>query len=854
MTILPFSVDFATQTVFASGGEDDDDDTDGVADFQDLDSDNDAILDSVERGTGHSPADTDRDGIPDYLDLDADNDGIRDLHETGLSLERRSILDKDNNGRIDGSFSVEKNGLANTLETASESGRPDYDGDGKTDNPVDSDGDGTADFRDADSDNDGFPDGKDSAPTNPCIPNADSVPCGAKDNDGDGLSNAEEKRLGTDPDKADSDGDGTNDKTEVGDVNNPTDSDGVMDQTDPANDNPCIPDATSGACVSIDLDGDGVPDELDFDDDGDGIPDGAEGDGGTDTDNDGILDLYEAGVVFAPVALLDTDQDGRIDSGNAVGKNGLADVLETAPDSGVADYDADESPDNPVDTADGDGTPGFKNLDSDGDLINDVLEAGGSDRDNDGILGESPVVVDANGIPDGGPLFPGDQDGDGRPNFVDLDSDGDGVPDVTEGTGDDDGDGLPNYLDSGHLDGDGLSDDADVDTDGDGILNAVEGDGLVDTDGDGVPDSRDLDSDNDGIPDLHETGVSSDRLVTIDSDRDGRIDISVSVGNNGLADVLETSPDSGATAYNGDGISDAPANTDGDSLPDFRDLDSDGDGINDVIEAGGSDQDNDGKLGVASTGVNMNGVPGGGPIFPGDIDGDGISNIIDADTDGDGILDRVEGDGTVDTDGDGVPDSRDLDTDNDGIFDLHETGLDSNTLSQLDVDMDGRVDNNSPVGANGLADALETAPDSGLTDYNGDGVADDPIDTDADGTPDFRDLDSDGDGINDVIESGGNDPDGDGQFGTGTPPLVDENGTPIGASGGAGAPPVTGGGGSPEGSPSTLKTWVDGVGGCSLRTGAPFDPTFPLLIAILCLCLVRRHLSERKNEGSQHGL
>ncbi|MCB0182666.1 MAG: hypothetical protein KDE31_00295, partial [Caldilineaceae bacterium] len=40
-----------------------------------------------------------------------------------------------------------------------------------------------------------------------------------------------------------------------------------------------------------------------------------------------------------------------------------------------------------------------------------------------------------------------DIDGDNVPNFLDLDSDGDNLPDSEEGTADSDGDGLPDYLD-----------------------------------------------------------------------------------------------------------------------------------------------------------------------------------------------------------------------------------------------------------------------------------------------------------------------------------------------------------------------------------------------------------------------
>jgi hypothetical protein len=44
------------------------------------------------------------------------------------------------------------------------------------------------------------------------------------------------------------------------------------------------------------------------------------------------------------------------------------------------------------------------------------------------------------------------EDGDNRPNYLDLDADGDGILDRTEGKGDPDGDSVPSFLD---LDSDG---------------------------------------------------------------------------------------------------------------------------------------------------------------------------------------------------------------------------------------------------------------------------------------------------------------------------------------------------------------------------------------------------------------
>ncbi len=91
------------------------------------------------------------------------------------------------------------------------------------------------------------------------------------DTDGDGLLDGIEATLGTNPNLVDTDGDGIDDGVEVGpDTANPLNEDGdefidaldsnildadldlVNDQQDPANDNPCIPNATSGLC-SVDL-------------------------------------------------------------------------------------------------------------------------------------------------------------------------------------------------------------------------------------------------------------------------------------------------------------------------------------------------------------------------------------------------------------------------------------------------------------------------------------------------------------------------------------------------------------------------------------------------------------------------
>ncbi|MFQ5752471.1 MAG: VWA domain-containing protein, partial [bacterium] len=82
-------------------------------------------------------------------------------------------------------------------------------------------------------------------------------------------------------------------------------------------------------------------------------------------------------------------------------------------------------------------------------VINDFPDNSPNDTDNDGIVDQVDRCDD-------------DRDGDGRPNCMDLDADGDDYPDAVEGTGDLDKDGLPNFLDR-DSDGDGIDDIADPD-------------------------------------------------------------------------------------------------------------------------------------------------------------------------------------------------------------------------------------------------------------------------------------------------------------------------------------------------------------------------------------------------------
>lgn len=387
--------------------------------------------------------------------------------------------------------------------------------------------------------------------------------------------------------------------------------------------------------------------------------------------------------------------------------DGIPDYVEINNALALGDADLDNIP-NWSDNS----YPGYVDNNLDG--FNDNFDPS-ADSDADGIPNYSDATFPGFADTDGdGVNDTMDNDRDGIPNHLDVDSDNDGIPDVVEAYGvDANGDGrIDNYTDT---DNDGLS--QNVDFNNTGVALSRNGLGTQDLDGDGVPNYFDLDSDNDGIPDVREVNGT-------DADNDGMIDGFVDLDFDGLSDTVDgdvgndgTSENSAATLLrtgadvNADGRADSYPykNFDSDSRVNPYDLDSDADGINDVREAGFTDADNNGMSdGIKGTDGWDDAIDALGSLTLANNDADANLNYLDIDSDNDGIPDNVEG---LSTSSYQFP--LNADTDADGI--------------------DNRYDNIVGFGGNGIT----------------------PNNLDGDGFPDYTDTDTDGDGSLDIVE--GND-------------------------------------------------------------------------------------------------
>ncbi|WP_126135253.1 Rib/alpha-like domain-containing protein [Actinotignum sanguinis] len=413
------------------------------------------------------------------------------------------------------------------------------------------------------------------------------------DTDGDGLTDSEEEKIGTDPKNPDTDGDGINDGDEVNGTKNPFKDDKFNKDGKPGNTDPLNPD-TDGDGVNdgdevtgknnggkptnpnkADTDGDGVTDADEIKDgtdpnnadtDGDGVNDGDEKKDGTDpknpdTDGDGVSDGREKGLGTDPKNP-DTDGDGLTDGeevGTDIDENGKParneDGTPKVDDSKATKTD----PKNP--DTDGDGL-------TDGEEKKIGTDPKNPDTDGDGLTDGDEVNGTKN------PFKDDKFNKDGKPGNTDPlnpDTDGDGVNDGDEVTGAKNN-GKPTNPNKADTDGDGVNDGDEIANGTDPNKGDTDGDGLTDGEEKAIgTDPKNPDTDGDGLTDGDEVNGTKNPFKDDKFNKDGKP---------GNTDPLNPDTD-------GDGLTDGDEVTgakNGGKATNPNKADTDGDGINDGDE------------------------------------------------------------------------------------------------------------------------------------------------------------------------------------------------------------------------------------------------------------------------------
>jgi uncharacterized repeat protein (TIGR01451 family) len=713
----------------------------------DADTDDDGVLDGLE---ARLDADSDDDGKINALDPDSDNDGLFDGTEIGKDC---------NNVATDRSKSVcvpdaDPNSTTSPIRADSDMGRID-------DAIEDPNKNGQIDAGETD-------------------PNNAADDAGITDTDFDGLSDAIEKAIGTDPTDGDSDDDGVTDGAEPSYAVD-SDRDGLINARDSDSDNDAIFDGTElasdcskpatkasdGYCVA-DADIATQTNALVKDSDGGGKSDGAE-----DANRNGKLDTNETDPNNAAddMSAVDADEDGL--------SNAEENLIGSNPQDSDSDDDGLRDGDEPNPTADTDRDGLINLLDSDSD--NDGLFDGTESGKDCSLSATNPATHAC--VPDADPAT------NTRPLNRDTDRGGksDGAEDANFNGSINAGETDPNNSADDQVaidtDGDGLSDaqeavigsnPMDADSDDDGLLDGLEANPTGDSDGDRLTNILDADSDNDSLYDGTEAGKDCSNPATLaaakhcvadadgggyttstvksDTDAGGKSDGAEDSNLNGSANSGETDPnnpvdDKAVVDADGDGLSDLQEMTLG---SDTKDPDSDDDGLLDGLEANPAD----------------------------DGDGDGIRNVLDPDSDGDGIFDGTESTKdcanpatdrtklfcvadadpttstsgiTRDSDRGGVSDGLE-DKNRNGIVDMNEGNPNDPRDDQrlvIDTDNDGLSDETEIVLGSNPNDA--DSDDDGLLDGQ---ELNPSVDTDSDTLKNVIDPDSDGDGLFDGTESG----------------------------------------------------------------------------------------------------
>lgn len=248
---------------------------------------------------------------------------------------------------------------------------------------------------------------------------------------------------------------------------------------------------------------------------------------------------------------------------------------------------------------------------------------------------------------------------------------------------------------------------------------AINIEAQTDSDGDGIRNTIDLDDDNDTIPDFLESNglnpLDDDDADLIPNYRD--IDYGTDANSDGVVDIFD---------FDGDGVAN------------HLDLDSDNDGILDIVEAGNANLDNN-RNGRTDSVIGNNGLDNTletndstnatiSYTIP-NSDTDANLDYLDIDSDNDGIVDNIEAQSTAAYI---APNYIFIE----GIDSAYPTGL-------IPIDTDGDL----------IFDFLDVNSDDDLRDDTTEAW-----DTDSDGTAEIMisNIDSDGDGLDDAFDDNDN--------------------------------------------------------------------------------------------------